>query len=223
MLSGDFPESVVYSAIRSSILSLYYLLLIRYSPLLFTLDMAELRPKAPSERQLMEGSTHKLVVLPGLEVTQARQKPVRDVMTWVSCFSRFVAAMAPKFPESVPGFMSHLLIVLKAYTEVEDPAWRVYDEVFREKMTTKKVKQWQGMDVQLYQEICGGRPRRLGSSSGEGESKGFKKQGEESRKRVCWKYNEGGCSYGGGCKYPHSCELCLGKHPKSQCTKRQKL
>lgn len=82
----------------------------------------------------------------------ARSKPIRDVVTWVHCFARYTAAMASKFPECTAGFMSHLLTVLKAYVEVEDPAWCMYDVAFREKMAAIGSRAWVGMDVQLYQE-----------------------------------------------------------------------
>ena len=57
------------------------------------------------------------------------------------------------------GFMSHMLVVLKYFMEVEDPGWHLYDEVFREKMAATGVKRWGGVDVQVFQETCGGLPR----------------------------------------------------------------
>ena len=54
--------------------------------------------------------------------------------------------------------------------EVEEPAWRIYDVVFREKMAAMGIRKWKGMDVQLYQEVCGGRARKRLQESG---SSGF--------------------------------------------------
>ena len=51
------------------------------------------------------------------------------------------AAMATKFPDCTPGLMSHLLTVLRAYSDVEDPAWRLYDIAYREKMAATGQKQ----------------------------------------------------------------------------------
>ena len=51
-----------------------------------------------------------------------------------------------------------MLTVLKACGEVEDPAWRLYDEMYGEKMASTGVKQWPGIDVQVYQEVCVGCP-----------------------------------------------------------------
>ena len=45
----------------------------------------------------------------------------------------------------VGWFMSHLVTVVKAYLEVEEPVWHLYDEAYREKMVATGVKQWKGM------------------------------------------------------------------------------
>ena len=91
------------------------------------MDLGEFRPRSVMDKVEVEGDTEKLVVLPGFEVTQARKKPINNIITWVQCFARYTAAMASKFPDCTPGFMSHMLTVLKAYVEVEDPAWRLYE------------------------------------------------------------------------------------------------
>ena len=176
-------------------------------------DLGEFRQRSPLERVSAEGDTHKLVVLPGFEVSQVRGKPIKDIFTWVHCFARYTAAVAGKFPECAPGLMSHLVTVMKAYVEVEDPAWRVYDIAFREKMAATEVKEWKGMDIQLYQEVCGGRPRKRQLESA--------RDGGRGAVAVCWKFNNGGvCRFGSKCKFPHICEECGGGHSKMACDGR---
>ena len=183
-------------------------------------DMGDLRQSTAVEKMSLEADTQRLVVLPGFEVSQARQRPVSDIITWVHCFGRYTAAMAQKFP-CASGFMSHLLTVLKAYTEVEEPAWRLYDVAYREKMAAMGLKSWSGMDVQLYQEVCGGRPRRKATPQadmkGAAGTSNPKRPGEGRRPAVCWQFNDGGCTFGRGCKFPHACEICRGGHPKCRC------
>jgi hypothetical protein len=161
----------------------------------------------------MEEDTQKVVVLPGFEVSQARQKPISDILVWVQCFARYAAVMAQKYPASAPGFMSHMLVVLKAVVEVEGVAWRHYDECYREKMAATGVREWEGIDVQLFQEICGSHPRKVLQ-----EEKGLRKVSRERKSAVCWQFNEGKCSYGGKCRFPHVCEVCGAGHPKLRCT-----
>ena len=180
------------------------------------MDLGEFRPRYVMDKVEVEGDTEKLVVLPGFEVTQARKKPINNIITWVQCLARYTAAMASKFPDCTPGFMSHMLTVLKAYVEVEDPAWRLYDEAYREKMASTGVRLWPGMDVLVYQEVCGGRPRK---SVGWPQVDGKQARPSVGTKRpaVCWQFNEGACSYGRTCRFPHVCEVCRGSHPKWQC------
>ena len=54
--------------------------------------------------------------------------------------------------------------VSEIFFEVEDPGWHLYDEVFREKIVAMGVKQWGGVDVQVFQETCGGLLRCNGRS-----------------------------------------------------------
>ena len=53
-----------------------------------------------------------------------------------------VAVMTQASPNSTLEFMSHMVVELKAYMEVEEPAWHLYDEAFREKMVAMGVRQW---------------------------------------------------------------------------------
>ena len=90
-------------------------------------DLSELRLYSVVEKLEAAAETEKLVVLPGFEVAQAKKRPVTTIEAWVQCFCRYTARMAVEFPACAPGFMAHMLTVLRAYCEVEGPAWRLYD------------------------------------------------------------------------------------------------
>ena len=124
-------------------------------------------------------------------------------------------------PECTSGFMSHLLIVLKAFNEVEHPAWREYDEAYREKMTSTGEKIWSGMDVALYQELCASRQKlRTPQTEKKEMPKGTAgKCPMSGRGNVCWLYNDSLCTHT-PCKFLHVCEICRGNHPKRFCTRR---
>ena len=189
-------------------------------------DMEEFRPRSTQEKITPGNDTEKLVVFSGtLEVSQPRKRPITDIITWVQCYARYTAGMAEKYPEAVPGFMSHLIVVLKAYSEVEGLWWRDYDVAFRDKMAAQGVKKWTGMDVSLYQDLVGSKPRRsatpatVSQSAGEQRRKGsLKRHTADGHEKVCWLYNDSICSYN-PCKFPHLCETCLGPHPKRACTR----
>ena len=49
-------------------------------------------------------------------------------------FQPIYGSYGPTLPKCTPGFMSHMLTVLKAYNEAEFPGWSEYDHAFRDKM-----------------------------------------------------------------------------------------
>ena len=158
----------------------------------------------------------KLVVLPGFEVTQPRKRPINNIITWVQCFAWYTAAMAQHTPECTAGFMSHLLTVLKAFNDAEHPAWREYDEAFREKMASTGKKNWACRDVTLYQEAVGARAKLRNPQVNERREEYKRKRPGASRSGVCWLFNDGVCHLK-GCKFPHECEICRGNHPRHLC------
>lgn len=109
------------------------------------IDLAELCQRPPRERMVTEGETEKLIVLPTLEVTKAKKKPISSILRWVECFSRFVAVDSPS--------------------------------------------------------------ERSGKSGEKRSKKPF----------VCWQFNDGSCTFGRKCKFPHECGLCQGPRPKTRC------
>jgi hypothetical protein len=81
-------------------------------------------------------------------------------------------------------------------------------------VTSTGNKSWSGMDVALYQELCGSRQKQRVESRGAGG-----KRLMSWRDNVCWLYSDGICMHT-PCKFPHLCELCQGNHPKRYCSKR---
>jgi hypothetical protein len=71
--------------------------------------------------------------LPGLEIARARRKPIKDIITWVQCFAVFMAAVHKQDPPAVNELLAYMFTIIRASQEFEDPAWRNYDEAFREK------------------------------------------------------------------------------------------
>ena len=84
--------------------------------------MAELQLVWELEKLSAEPDLHCFVILPGLEVAQARKKPIRDMLTWVQCFNMYIAVVAKKHPNMVPEILAYMLIVLRAQREYEELA-----------------------------------------------------------------------------------------------------
>ena len=107
---------------------------------------------------------------------------VEDIFTWIQCFSRYTAAMAKEYPGCTPGFMSHLLTVMKAYCEAKQPEWQEYDVAFREKWPRWARKTGQGWMcpsttscVVPVQNKWGPQKRRGQVRRGSGQQRGVRK------------------------------------------------
>ena len=119
-------------------------------------DMVELQPVGVLDKLSLEPDPHHFVILPGLEVAQARKKPIQDLLTWIQCFNIYIAVVAKKHPDMVPEMLAHMLIVMQAQREYEEPAWHLYDEAFRDKAVATGNRKWSQIDTYIYNQIFTG-------------------------------------------------------------------
>ena len=202
-------------------------------------DMAELQPVGVLDKLSLEPDPHRFVILPGLEVAQARKKPIRDLLTWIQCFNIYIAVVAKKHPDMVPEMLAHMLIVMRAQREYEEPAWRLYDEAFRDKAAATGNRKWSQIDTHIYNQIFTGRARKRLLCSHcsaathdteecptvrsqrkwrvEETSFGRLEDIPKGRKGICWDFNDGACKYGDKCRFRHICSECAGRHPLVSC------
>ena len=91
---------------------------------------------------------------------------------------------------------------------------------FREKMAATGEKDWTGMDVSLYHELCSSRTKQLRILE---EARLGQKRKRPAPvhvcPKVCWLYNDSECNLK-NCKFAHRCEWCRGNNPKRVCNSR---
>ena len=151
-------------------------------------DLTELRPVGTLEKLNPEPDPHRYIIMPGLEVARASKKPIEDIQTWIQCFLIYVAVMATKYPSVIPGMVAYMLVIIKAQQEYEEPAWRLYDEAFREKAATTGNRKWALSDPHLYSQLFTGRARKVplcahcGAATHKGEA--CPKMGQPPSKKV---------------------------------------
>ena len=74
---------------------------------------------------------------------QKGQRRVLDIMTWVRCFSLYVAVMAKKFPEMIPSMVAHLHTVLRLHQKASNKSeWLEYDIQFRMELAASEDRSW---------------------------------------------------------------------------------
>ena len=138
----------------------------------------------------------------------------------------------------VPEMLAYMLIVLWAQREYKEPAWRLYDEAFRDKAAATGNRKWSQIDIHICNQIftCRARKRLLCThctATHETEEcptvqPRWKRRVEEptfgrleeipkGRKGICWDFNNGACRYGDKCRFCHICSECAGRHPRVSC------
>lgn len=202
------------------------------------IDFYDLRPVDPLEDANPEPDPVQYVMFPDLEIARTNRKKIKDLPTWTACFALYVAILSSKFPSCVPSMMAYQLCILKAHREYADPAWRVYDEAFREVAAATGLRDWSKNNDDLYSRIFTGRAKvvtlctHCGSTTHPTDqcknepvhkkaristsSSSYKPLPRQRGKNICWDFNEGHCTFN-PCKYRHVCSDCSGRHPRIHC------
>ena len=83
-----------------------------------------------------------------------------------------------------------------------------YDREFRLHMSKYPLRNW---GIILQQTWTLKMQRQVGGSSRGGSSHGHSSKdanGRSSRRNICWKFNQGRCTYRISCKFEHKCAIC---------------
>ena len=120
-------------------------------------DLGDLRQAGTWEALNPEPDPQQVVILQGIEVARAKRKPVKDIYTWIQCFAIYMAAMAKHDPGSIPEMLAYMLTIMKTQKEFKEPAWRLYDEAYREKSAATGNRRWSQINPLLYNQLFTGR------------------------------------------------------------------
>ena len=128
--------------------------------------------------------------------------------------------------------MAYMILIIHTHHDYEDPAWRRYNEAFRDKAAVTGNCRWAALDPDLYNRICSGRGRVVPFRGGPSRSfsdvstslpnrENTKDLASSSvsrgkRSNICYDWNKDNCAYN-PCKYRHTCPECSGHHPLTQC------
>ncbi len=113
-------------------------------------DLADICQVGTCESLHPEPDPHQVIILKGVEVARPRRKPLKDIHSWVQCFTVYFAAMDKHYPDATPQLVAYMLTIMRAQWEFQEPAWRMYDEVYHEKAAARGNCKWSQMDPLLY-------------------------------------------------------------------------
>ena len=207
------------------------------------IDLADLKPAGTLDSLNPEPDPQNYIILPGLEIARARRKPIKDIITWVQCFVIFMAAVQQHDPGAINELLAYMFTIIRAAQEFEDPAWRSYDEAFREKAAATGNRKWSEIDSLIYNRVFTGHARKIpmattnttgprptdlpGPSHSPAQHTYYSEppppkrpapmSSNASRSDICYLFNRGGCRFGNMCKFRHMCSICSGRHPRVSC------
>ena len=75
-----------------------------------------------------------------------------------------MAAVQQHDPGAVNELLAYMFTIIRAAQEFEDPAWRSYDEAFREKAAATGNRKWSEIDSLIYNRVFTGHARKTPSS-----------------------------------------------------------
>ena len=163
------------------------------------------------------------------------QRRIMDIMTWVRCFTLFMAVLSQRSPEMVPDMVAHLHTVLRLQQKATSQlAWLEYDIQFQMELASSTDRSWTCGDAWQYIsclpgpsprgdpfEMSGGATQPERSAAGKGkrprEPEGDKTAGsdrqpvkKQKKAGICKLFNvaPSGCPYGSECIFTHRCNNC---------------
>ncbi len=93
------------------------------------MDLADLCQVGTCESLHTKPDRHQVITLQGVEVVRPKRKLLKDIHSWVQCFTVYFAAMDKHYPDATPELVVYMLTIMRAQREFQEPAWRTYDEV----------------------------------------------------------------------------------------------
>ena len=176
--------------------------------------------------------------LPG-SLPQQQVCRVLDILTWIRCFTLYIAVMSQKMPELVPPMTAHLHTVMKLEQSVGDMSWFQYDWKARREMCAAGASTWgrcdpwqlltcmpssseqvdpfdplpQGLKAEWYHLSNQQKSRQPANQTKSGTT-------QHRQNGVCRLFNRApaGCPYGEACIFIHRCTQCRRPdHGKKDC------
>ena len=90
------------------------------------------------------------------------QRPCLDILTWIKCFSLYIAVMSRRYAEMIPSMVAHMHTVLKLNQKApKSMSWYEYDMQFRMEMAASEDRTWTDGDPWQYITCLPGPSRAL--------------------------------------------------------------
>ena len=170
----------------------------------------------------------------------ASRKLIFNFEMWAQCFSLYAAVRIPEQPSLARDLRAYFFSIAAMAKKYPWPSWILYDQSFREEAAWMPDKLWGKEDASLYARYFNGNTTGIPeagfwychtqdhSSARCPHKPPVKKAKQEDTKAApdepCkrYNYNDGRCTFGVSCRYPHKCSACGGgAHLLTHCYRLQ--
>ncbi len=98
------------------------------------------------------------MLLQAADLSQSR-KLIRDLATWVQCFTIYSSVIHTKFPEQVPALLGYM--ATKSVSYYKWPSWILYDQQFRQEAAETGAINWTKIDGGIHAYCFNGQSKDL--------------------------------------------------------------
>ena len=136
-------------------------------------------------------------------VSERSSNTINNIAKWEEVFRIYSRIYTEGNPTRGVELIQYSHIIHKAALEYPWENVYSYDREFRIHMSKYPLRNW-GV---ILQQVWTLKMRRQVGTSSHG-SIGKDANGRSSTRNICWKFNQGRCSYGISCKFEHKCAIC---------------
>ena len=164
------------------------------------IDFARLLPR---DRQIEEDNRMEIVNQNGrtffVPATGSESGSITNFSRWEQAFRVFSNVYTRRFPERSAELIQYNHIIHTAALTFTWENVYLYDRDFRLHISRYPGRSWAIILQQAW-------TMRLKDRNGKSENSRSEKV--RGKKDVCWRYNQGRCTFGSGCKFEHRCAVC---------------
>ena len=121
-------------------------------------DLIELLPQSSFyDAASTQGEPQRYGLLPGFEIIKQRKRLIDSITQWLCIV--YVAALATRHQEAVPGLLAYMLTILRASDNYDGHHWRAYDTHYRINAAASGNREWLTLDTDLCTRFFTGRAK----------------------------------------------------------------
>ena len=89
-------------------------------------------------------------IVPVTKVSARKKQEVSDILTWVECFTSYLAVVSNSFPARTRDLLAYMALVIRMAKRYSGRCWSNYDRAFHLEAAASNLRDWSQMKADLY-------------------------------------------------------------------------